>query len=444
MPRGLGRREFLAAGAGFWIAGRQQGFAGSSSPNNKLNIACVGVGGRGGSNLKDVSSENIVALCDVDENALKRAAKQHPQARTYSDFRKLFDEANDIDAAVVSTAEHTHAFATLRALKLNKHVYCEKPLTHGIWEARVVAEEAKKHKVATQMGTQLHASGNYRRIVELIQANAVGPIREAHVWVSRAWGRQTPEEAKANKDILSTQERPKEAMAAPPHLNFDLWLGPAPERPYHSIYFPGPNWYRWWDFGSGTMSDLGSHWIDMPFWALNLRHPLTARAEGPEPHAELAPASMSAIYEYPARGEMPPVTLSWHQGSNKPAVWTEGKIPKWPNGTVFIGDNGMLLADYSKHTLLPEDKFMDYKRPPRSIPDSPGHHKEWIEACKTGSPTGSPFDYAGALTEANHLGNVAYRTGKKLEWDAAALKAKNAPEADRLIRREYRKGWSLE
>jgi predicted dehydrogenase len=411
--------------------------------NEKLNIAIIGAGGRGGGNLQSVAGETIVALCDVNEGNLNRAGEKHSGARRFVDFRKLYDEAKTFDAVVVSTCEHTHAFATLPALQMGKHVYCEKPLTHSVWEARIIREAAAKAKVATQMGTQIHAGDNYRRVVELIQTGAVGPVREVHVWVSRAWGLQSEEDAKKHGDIVFVQERPKEAQQPPSDLDWDLWLGPAPDRPFHNVYFPGPKWYRWWDFGSGTMSDLGSHWIDLPFWALGLKHPLTIEASGPPPHPEIAPASMQVTYEYGPRGDQPALSLTWYQGVNKPKIWQENGIPQWGNGVLFIGDKGMVLADYGKHILLPEKEFADFKRPEPFIPASLGHHAEWIHACKTGEPTTCNFEYAGWLTEANHLGNVAYRTGKKLEWDAENLKATNAPEAERIIRREYRKGWKL-
>ena len=411
--------------------------------NEKLNIAVIGVGGRGGSNLHDVSSENIVALCDVSQSALDRAASRHAKARPFRDFRKLYDHANDFDAVVVSTTEHTHAFATLPALQLGKHVYCEKPLTHNVYEARVIREAAGRAKVATQMGTQVHASENYRRVVELIQAGVVGPVREVHVWVGRAWGRQSPEDAAKHKDIVTVLERPASSSPVPPGIDWDLWLGPAPAREFNEVYLPGPKWYRWWDFGNGTMSDLGSHWIDLPFWALKLQSPLKIEASGPSPHAEIAPASMKVAYEYGPRGDMAPVRLNWYQGTEKPEPWHSGAIPKWASGVLFVGDKGMLLSDYGKHKLLPEESFVDFKRPEPSIPKSLGHHAEWIHACKTGAPTTCNFEYAGWLTEANHLGNVAYRAGKPLEWDAAKLYAENAPEAAPFLRREYRKGWTL-
>jgi predicted dehydrogenase len=411
--------------------------------NNKLNIGIIGAGGRGGFAVDSSRGENIVALCDVAEDRLNAVGERHPKARRYTDFRKLLDAAKDLDAVTVSTAEHTHAFATLGALQQGKHVYCEKPLTHSIQEARVIAAAAAKAKVATQMGTQIHATANYHRVVELIQSGAIGPVREAHVWVSRAWGWQTAEEAKANQDIVHVLDRPAGSSPVPKGLNWDLFLGPAQERPFHDVYWPGPKWYRWWDFGSGTMSDMGSHLNDLPFWALKLRDPLTIEAEGPPPHPEIAPASMLARYHYGQRGDLCPVTVTWHQGTKKPIYFTERKIPQWGMAILFVGDQGMLLSDYDKHVLLPEEKFKDFKRPDPFLPVPRGHFEEWLDACKTGKPTGSNFEYASALTIANHLGNVAYRLGKRLEWDPANLKAKNAPEADLLIRKTYRAGWKL-
>jgi predicted dehydrogenase len=440
----ISRRQFhrtaLAAAAGALAA---PAIVRGRNLNEKLNIAVIATGGRGGGNLRSVSSENIAALCDVNEKNLARPYADHPQARRFGDYRRLFDHASEFDAVVVSTCEHTHAFATLLALRHGKHVYCEKPLTHNIWEARLIRELAAKTKVATQMGIQIHASENYRRVVELIQSGAIGPVRECHVWVARAWGLQSEEAAKRNGDIVYVAERPKEASPIPEGLDWDLWLGPAPERPFNNVYFPGPKWYRWWDFGSGTMSDLGSHWNDLPFWALKLQAPLSIEASGPPAHPEIAPASMSATYHYGPRGDMPAVKLSWHQGESKPEIWTAKGIPQWGNGCVFIGDGGMLLSDYNKHVLLPQEKFAGFKGPERTLPRPSSHHGEWIAACKGDLKTSADFQYSGWLTEANHLGNVAYRTGKKLEWDAATLSAANAPEASRFIRREYRKGWDL-
>jgi predicted dehydrogenase len=437
------RRRFLKQSAATVAVLGAPAFVRARDTHNKLNIAVIGCGGRGAANLSGVKSENIVALCDVHRPAIDRAAQKYPKARQAADFRKLFDHANEFDAVVVSTCEHTHAFATMAALQTGKHVYCEKPLTHNIWEARMIREAAAKAKVATQMGTQIHAGDNYRRVVELIQTGAIGPVREAHVWVSRAWGLQSAEDAKKNHDIVFVTDRPTESVKPPANLDWSLWLGPAPERPFNPVYVPGPKWYRWWAFGNGTMSDLGSHWNDLPFWALKLRAPLAVEAAGGTAHPEIAPASMSATYEYGPRGEMPAVKLTWYQGSHKPALWTAKKIPQWGSAVLFVGDKGMLLSDYGKHVLLPEKEFVDFKRPAPFIPKSLGHYAEWIHACKTGAPTTCNFEYAGWLTEANHLGNVAYRAGKRLEWDAATMKARNCPDADAFIHREYRKGWKL-
>ncbi len=441
----VSRRQFLQRGSlatGAVLLGAPA-FLRGQNLNSKLNIAVIGAGGRGGSNANDVRSENIVALCDVNQRNLDAAAQKFPQAKKFTDFRRVYDDAKNFDAVVVSTTEHTHAFATLPALQLRKHVYCEKPLAHNISEVRVITEAARKAKIATQMGTQIHASDNFRRVVELIQTGAIGAVREAHVWVGRAWGWQSAEAAKKNSDIVATQERPQGEMPVPAGLDWDLWIGPAPFRPFHEVYWPGPKWYRWWDFGNGTMSDLGSHMNDLPFWALKLGTPLTVEADGPPPHPEIAPATMHAVYTYAAREKMPPLTLHWYQGDVKPSQFTENKVPHWKNGMLFIGDKGMLLSDYDRHILLPEDQFKDFKRPDPFIPKSLGHHAEWIHACKTGAPTTCHFDYAGALTIANHLGNVAYRVGKKLDWDAKRLQARKCPEADRYIGREYRKGWKL-
>ncbi len=435
----LSRREFGAAAlltcAPTFLRGRDL--------NSKMNVAVVGCGGRGAGNLASVSGEYVTALCDVNADAVAQAKVKHAGATNFTDFRKLFEKPDAFDAVVVSTCEHSHAHATLLALAAGKHVYCEKPLTHNIYEARKVREAAAKAKTITQMGIQIHANENYRRVVELVQANLIGPVREAHVWVSRAWGLQSEEASKRNKDIVYVTERPKDEVPVPKGLNWNLWLGPAADRPFHSVYFPGPKWYRWWDFGNGTMSDLGSHWNDLPFWALKLTAPLTIEAAGPKPHAEIAPATMSATYEYAARGELPAVKLHWYQGEMKPKIWNDKGIPQWGNGCLFVGDKGMILADYDKYLLLPEKTFADVKLPEKTLPRVASHHQEWIECCKTGKRASADFEYSGWLTEANHLGNVAYRVGKKLEWDPVKLRATNAPEADAFIKRAYRKGWEL-
>ena len=440
------RRQFVLRGGALAASTLPCGRLLRAAPNERLNLAFIGVGGRGAANMGAVlksGGDNVVALCDVNSNNLGKAAENHPKARTYKDFRRLYDTANDIDAVVVSTTEHTHAFATMPALQLAKHVYCEKPLTYNVAEARAITRAAAKARVATQMGTQIHGMSNYRRVVELIRTGAIGKVSEVHVWVDRAWGLQSKADAEKHRDIVNVSERPREKMDPPSYVDWDLWIGPAPYRPFHSVYFPGPKWYRWWDFGNGTMSDLGSHWNDLPYWALELDAPHTIEAMGPTPHPEIAPASMTAVYQYGPRGERPACKLTWYQGTHKPEIWKQGGIPQWKSACLFIGQQGMLLSNYGRHVLLPEEKFKDFKRPEPFIPDSPGHQQQWLAACKTGEPTDSPFSYAGPLTEANHLGNVAYRVGKKIRWDAANMRAIDCPQADPLLNREPRAGWRL-
>jgi len=348
----------------------------------------------------------------------------------------MLDEmGKQIDAVVVATPDHTHAPAAAMAMRMGKHFYCEKPLTHTVHEARVLAEIAREKKLATQMGTQIHAGANYRRVVELVEAGAVGPIREVHVWLGANF-QGPPKPTKT-----SQPNAPKDGLLVPGTLDWDLWLGPVPFRPYHPTYVPF-QWRYWWAFGNGALGDFFCHYCDLAFWALKLRHPTTVEAEGPV-HPESAARWTIARQEYPARGNLPPVTLTWYHGGAHPAWAKERKIPDWGNAVLFVGADGMLIADYGRHQLLPEEKFKDYKRPAPTIPDSIGHHAEWLAACRTGSPTTCNFDYAGALTEAALLCNVALRVGKKLEWDAASLKAANCPEADQYIRQAYRQGWTL-
>jgi predicted dehydrogenase len=429
------RREFLKqtalTGAGLWAAG-QAAAAQDRSPNERLNIALIGVGGQGGGNLRSVQSQNIVALCDIDEGALGKAAQQFPKAATYHDFRKML-ERRDIDAVVVSTPDHTHAVAAAWAMQQGRHVYCEKPLTHSVHEARALADLAARKKVATQMGNAGHSSGGQRRLVELVRSGVIGPVREVHTWTDRPiWPQGI--------------DRPADRPPVPSSVTWDLWLGPAPERPYHPAYHPF-RWRGWWDFGTGALGDMGCHGLDAAFWALELGAPTTVEAAGPPPHAETAPKWMIVWYDFPSRGERPPVRLTWYDGGKlPPASLFQGVSRIADNGSLFIGDKGTIAVAGSyggDHRLLPAEKFADFVAPQRSIPDSPGHHEEWIAACKTGSATGTNFAYAAALTEMVLLGNIAYRVGKKIEWDTAKLEATNCPEAKPLIRREYRQGWSL-
>jgi predicted dehydrogenase len=425
-----------AVAAGVWTIAGSGSRARGDSPNEKLNVAGIGIGGRGAADVNGAASENIVALCDVDERRAAATFKRYPNAVRYRDFRKMLDEMHaQIDAVVVGTPDHTHAVAGVMAMKLGKHCYCEKPLTHSVYEARVMAETARAHKCVTQMGTQIHAGGNYRRSVELVQSGAIGSVGEVHVWL----GANFPGPPKPTD--MSQPNAPADNPPVPDTLDWDLWLGPAAYRPYSPAYAPFA-WRYWWNFANGQLGDFFCHYCDLAFWALKLRHPTTVEAEGPV-HPESAARWTIARQEYPARGELPPVTLTWYSGGAYPAWFHEKKIPRWRSAVLFIGSDGMLISDYGRHQLLPEDKFADYKRPDPFIPDSIGHHREWTQACKTGGPTTCNFDYSGALTEAALLCNVALRSGKKLTWDAKNLKAVGCPEADQFIRREYRQGWTL-
>ncbi|HPC93738.1 MAG TPA: Gfo/Idh/MocA family oxidoreductase [Sedimentisphaerales bacterium] len=439
MQRKLTRRTFLRnaawAGSGLVILSDSRLVRGTVA-NSKLNIAGIGIGGRGAANVEGVASENIVALCDVDEAHAAKTFEQHPGAKRYKDFRKMLDEMhNQIDAVVIGTPDHTHAPAGVMAMRLGKHCYCEKPLTHSVYEARMMANIARENHLVTQMGTQIHAENNYRRVVELVQSNAIGPVREVHVWLGANFdGPPKPTD-------MSQPDAPTERHDVPATLDWDLWLGPAAYRPYSPAYAPF-HWRYWWNFANGQLGDFFCHYCDLAFWALKLRHPTTVEAEGPV-HPESTAKWTIARQEYPARGDLPPVTLTWYNGGGYPALVKDRNVPPWPNGVLFIGSKGMLLADYGKHQLLPEAQFAGFAPPEPFIPNSIGHHREWIEACKTGGPTTCNFDYSGALTEAALLCNVALRTGRKLSWDAANLKAVGCPEADAYIRRPYRSGWTL-
>lgn len=397
------------------------------SPNERLNIGVIGVTGRGGENLKGVSTDNIVAVCDVDSANLDKVKNAHPKAKQYADFRKLIDDG-DVEAVVVSTPDHTHAVATMAALEAGLPVYCEKPLTHTVSEARAIVSKARSANLATQMGNQIHSGTNYRRVVELVQSGAIGEVREVHVWVGTTW---------------DPMLRPIEIVPVPSTLDYDLWLGPVAYRPYHPEYLPF-KWRRWWTFGGGAMSDFGCHYMDLAHWALSLRHPIVVHSSGPIPHSECAPKWMVTKYTYPARENLAGVNLTWYQGGKLPPQVEQGTAPKWGSGVLFVGEKGMLIADYGRHQLLPEKDFVGFQAPTPFIPDSIGHHAEWILACKNGGGTGSNFEYAAALTESVLLGTVSHRIGnKKMEWDASRMLSPNCPEAALFVQHEYRRGWSL-
>ncbi|MGB7329281.1 MAG: Gfo/Idh/MocA family oxidoreductase [Rubripirellula sp.] len=427
----LNRRRFIQSTTAATIAGgffSETKAQGTNSANQKLKILCVGTANRAAEDIKGVEGEDIVGLCDVDKNYLDRVSAKFPTAKTYADYREMIAAESDrVDAIVIGTADHHHAPATMRAIQAGLHVYCEKPLTHTVAEARMIAEAAKVAGVATQMGTQIHAEDNYRRVVELVKSGAIGDVGEVHVWVGKGWG---------------GGDRPEKGDPVPAHLDWDLWLGPAPERPFAIGRYHPAQWRRWWDFGQGTLGDMGCHYMDLPFWALDLRHPISCEAEGPEVHPETCPLGLTVRYKYPKRGDLAAVDLTWYDGDQCPKEVAGERVPG--SGVMFVGSEGNLFASYTNYKLFPKEKFADFQPPPQTIPKSIGHHAEWIAACKDGSPTTCNFDYSGALSESVLLGNVAYRTGKKLDWNAAELKATNCPEADALIHKDYRAGWEVE
>ncbi len=436
MDNPINRRTFLkqsaSIGVGLTIV-KSGVLKAGQSPNDKLNIAVIGVRGRGGANLGGVKGENIVALCDVNGNNLAAAARQFPQAKTYVDWRKCLDQ-KDIDAVVCSTTDHTHAFVNVWALNRGKHVYCEKPLANSVEEASMVRRAYLKHngKVATQMGTQIHASDNYRRMVELIRGGAIGDVKRAHVWCSRtpAGGGYLPE-----------------VKPVPDNIDWDLWVGPSPMHPYNPGYIGGClKWNRFWDFGSGQIGDMGSHMMDMAYWALDLRFPTSCQADGSPVSTDTCPTEMTASWEHPANDWRGAVEVKWYDGGRKPGmpspVFDRDKMFK---GVIFNGEKGFLIADYGYRMVMLKGDMTHYQspKPEELIPPSPGHHAEWIIGCKTGKPTLCNFDYSGAMIEHNMLAMVAYRVGRKLDWDTKNLKATNCPEADEYIRKTYRKGWVL-
>jgi predicted dehydrogenase len=464
-PSSLSRRQFLGraavATAAFQIVpGYVLGLRGQTPPSGKLSIAGVGVGGQGASDLGNMESENFVALCDVDWRHAAGTFKKYPNAKPYKDFRKMLDEQRDIDAVVVATPDHVHAIASITAIKLGKHVYCEKPLTHSVAEARKVAEAARLAKVATQMGNQGQGSEETRRLCELVWAGAIGPVREAHIWTDR------PSNGLFNEYWPQGVERPKDEPPVPATLDWDLWLGPAPPRPYHPAYLPF-KWRGWWDFGTGALGDIGCHSFDPVFRALKLGHPLSVQASSTRVNKETYPLASMVTYQFPARAaavqannvhlrgqsgpaagglEMPPLKLVWYDGGLRPPRPEE--LPEdeqmGANGRLLVGDKGFILGN----RIYPESRRSEVGSVPRSIPRSEGHYKEWLAAAKGGPAAGSNFDWAGPLAEVVLLGNVALRvqlreklTRAKLLWDPVQFKITSLPEANEFLHCTYREGW---
>ena len=442
------RRELLqrtvagAALAGFAIVPRHVlGGRGHTPPSEKVNLACIGVGNRGWQVIQGMQHHNIVALCDVDEKHLVKASERYPKARKYKDFRKLLDwEENNIDAVVVATPDHVHVPATMMAMKMGKHCYTEKPLGHNVSEVREVTRVADRYGLATQLGNTGHSSQIYRSVVELIRDGTIGQVKEVHAWCDNEW--DDPPRVAAGTGARRGRNRPQGTPPVPSHLDWDLWLGPAPYRPYHPTYHP-MHWRGWWDFGNGRLGDMGCHLIDLPFTALDLRYPLTIEADGPPAHPESAPPWLISKWTFPARGDRPPVELTWYDGNKRPELLKEVDPPDsaYPWYVLLVGAEGMLIAAMDTFRLYPEEKFAGVRR--LRLPQGLSHADEWLAACKTGTPTGTHFGYSGPLAETVLLGTVAYRAGQKLEWDAENLKVTNCPEAERLIRRANRQGWTL-
>jgi len=443
---GVSRREFVgvaAAAAAFtFVPKRVLGGAGRSSANGKLNIAGIGVGGRGASDIQGCSSENIVALCDADLNRAGGIIKKYPGAKVYRDFRRMLEkERKNVDAVVIGAPDHIHAPAAIMAMKMGKHVYCEKPMAHTIFEARRMTQVAKETGVVTQMGNQGHAGDGLRLYWEYLHDGAIGTVKEVHVWSDRAG---TPERAWWPQGVTA----PQGSEPVPENLDWDLWLGPAKWRPYHSAYAPF-KWRGWWDFGCGALGDMAVHNADPAFFALDLDAPIAVEAETSEINDDTFPKWNIIHYYFAAKGSRPAVKMTWYDGAKlppRPADLDEG-LRLGSNGILFVGDKGSLLGGSHAGTprIIPEAKRKEYGKPPKSLPRSPGHHKEWIEACKAGRPKDakSGFWYAGPFTEALLVGNLAVRLQKRVEWDSKAMRSPNCPEADNYVTKFYRAGFDF-
>ena len=416
---------------------------GHTAPSDKLNVAGIGFGGRGKGVLAVVAkTENIVSLCDVDwSEPVQKVFNAYPGARKHKDYRLMFDKDKDIDAVVIATPDHTHAMISLEAMKRGKHVYTEKPLTHTVHEARVLTEAARKYKVATQMGNGGQAADGPRRLREMIWDGAIGPIKEVHVWTDR------PNRGLSDTYWPQGVRRPADTPPVPATLDWDLFIGPAPMRPYHPSYHPF-NWRGWWDFGTGALGDIGCHSLDPVFRALKLKYPVSFQAVSTLVNEETYPLGSIVRYEFAAREGMPPLTLTWYDGGLRPPLIPEleSDMKMGPGGTLYVGDKGKILDD----KIVPKSLRESYKIPVPYIPSSPGHEMEWILASKGGKPAGSNFDWAGPLTETVLLGNIALRkglreklSGQVLTFDPEKLTIPNMPEANTFLHYEYRAGWSL-
>lgn len=447
--KALNRRAFLgisaAATASFMIVPRHVlGGGGQTPPSEMLNIGIIGAGGRGADDIEGVKSQNIVALCDVDERNAAESFKRFPKASRHQDFRVMLEREKGMDAVVIATPDHIHAIASMTALKHGRHVYCEKPLTHTVYEARVLAQTAAETHLATQMGNQGMAFDGNRKIKEWISAGAIGPVHEVHAWSDRPNHR-----GKLPPWWPQAIERPTYTPPVPQGLNWDLWLGPAPWRPYHPAYVPF-KWRGWWDFGSGGLGDMGIHNLAPVFSALKLGPPLSVHASSTPLFKETLPSAAIVHYQFAARGDMPPVALHWYDGGllpERPEELEDERALDPEDGIIFVGEKGKILVTGwgGEHPrLIPESRHRNFKAPPKTLSRSIGHYEEWILACKKGTPTESNFAFAGPLTEAVQLGCMAIRmNGEKLNWDSANMKIPNVPEAEEWLHYKYRNGWIL-
>ena len=396
--------------------------------SEKLHIGVIGVGGRGAADLGAVSTESIVALCDVDERHLATASKKHPAAKTYHDYRQLLDQ-QDLDAVVVATPDHHHAPATMRAMRRDLHVYCEKPLTHSVEEARKITQVAAERSLVTQMGTQNHEHPSYVRLVNLLRSGVIGNIREVHIITDRPGGWWS-----------QGIDRPSQKQAGPSHLHWDLWLGPATERDYHEAYVPF-RWRGWWDFGCGAIGDMAIHLMDPTFQALDLGGRLVkVKSQGPPPHEHSGPTHMTTQFTFPAQGDQSEVSVYWYEGATKPPAELAAKLPM--NGSLFIGSGGEISIRHSQQPRILKGGDVAADKVKTARFSGTHHHQQWITACKTGSATGSSFAYAGPFTEVVLLGNVAYRVGREIAYNPATMSIGDK-EADALLRKDYRTGWEV-
>jgi len=446
-PRQFGRRQFLrsvSAATTFLIVPRYLAAgSGEAAPREKLNIAGIGIGGMGANNLVNLESQNIVALCDVDLDYAANVIAKYPKARVWTDYREMLDQQKDIDAVMIATPDHTHAVIAMAAIQAGKHVYCQKPLCHNPYEARLLARAAAEAKVATQMGIQGHSSEGFRLICEWIWAGAIGEVREVDAWCSLSyypWGH-------ASWSSKWGAGRPGDTPPIPAKLNWDLWLGPAPERPYHPAYHP-QTWRCWWDFGNGMMGDRGAHTLDSVVASLKLGPPTSVEASSCGLNPETHPLSAIVTFQFPARAGLPPVKLTWYEGlrAPRPASLEDGRDMPEEGGVIFKGSHGILMCGVygDSPRLIPETAMQAFTRPPKTLPRVKGSHEmAWVNAAKSGLQPGAHFGYSGPLTETCLLGNIAKRMDARIEWDAANLKITNLPDANRYVQAEYRKGWSL-